>query len=144
MLIGVGQYSQRGKKRGDFTKPETAGWSNGKGGIVPNTGKEAKALRPLRTTTICYRCYKVGDHYANGCSMDIKTDGPIIIAQFENLTHAQKLRVPWGAYLGLKGYYTPDMEHTKGALDNPFCTVVPSVPRDMSRVETTAPFRAGN
>ena len=143
VLMGVGQYSQRGKKRGDdFTKAPNAGWSDGKGGTVPNDGKAARPARPLRTTTICYRCYKVGDHYANGCTTDVKTDGPIIIAQFENLTHAQKCRVPWGAYLGLKGYYTPDMEHTKGPLDNPFCTTVPNASAD--KTTTPTPTTSGN
>jgi len=36
------------------------------------------------------------------------------------------------------------MEHSKELLDNPFCTVVPDVPKDMSKAETTAPLTSGN
>jgi len=119
-----GRYSRRGQPRNDdFTKADRAGWVDEKGGHVPNDGKPR---RKVRETTICYRCYAVGDHYASGCAVDIQKNARIVCAQFEELSAGQKNRLPWGSYNFLKGYYTPDMRDIKGPIDNPFASTVPS------------------
>ncbi len=52
---------------------------------------------------MCSRCYALGEFFASACSMDLPERADSVMANFENLTTEQKVRVPWEMYVALMG-----------------------------------------
>ena len=131
-VLAVGPFSRLGIPRSNYRAtrdPSRPGWKDGGKTVYPQPiGPSTKEL-PKRL--ICWRCYAVDSHYASGCSVVYETHGPVVVANFEALTREDQVRVPWGPYLMLKGYLTPDIFSQTGEIDNPFRSTVPnpSTPR---------------
>ena len=116
--LGIPRSSQRPTR--DRNRP---GWKDGNRTVYPQPIQSSEKGRPKRI--ICWRCYRTDTHYANGCSVAYETHGPVVVANFEALTREDQVRVPWGPYLMLKGFLTPDIFNQTGEIDNPFRSTVP-------------------
>ena len=64
----------------------------------PTTRDGQREMKAPSPKSICYTCYKVGDHVNPDCSMKVR-DLSLVPLNFEKLTAAQKSRVPADAYL---------------------------------------------
>ncbi len=74
---------------------------------------------------MCWRFCALGEHFASACSLDLPERADSVMANFENLTTEQNVRVPWEMYVALKGYVTGRMRHTAGGIENTFSKTVP-------------------
>eukprot|EP00171_Calliarthron_tuberculosum_P004452 IDg4452t1 len=63
---------------------------------------------------VCHQCYLLGAHYKPDCSIDPRTKPDVIVMNFEKLTLATKLRVPWDSYLRVTGRVTAIQLGMKG------------------------------
>ncbi len=140
-------YSQKGVPRTGVVPPispgtypyRNPGWVNKQ----PSIGKPSASNqrnKPPGRPFICWRCYVVGQHYANGCGIDLRKEARVVIANFETLTAGQKAQVPWEVYLTLKGYLTDSVKDTPGDIDNPFASTVPDLPSTPSGTERSVTF----